>query len=184
MGRAYLAVCGVVVCAAIFASCGSNRDCSNGSFCNDPDGGDATLVEGGGTDTGLIFGDTGGGKDGGGCNVTCSGDLHNVIDCNNNVVLACPPDQGCANGACAPACDAAKANKAEPVVIMPRDSDDIKDSVPHLIFNVKDMKATVAAIKANGGSMQGDPRPFGNTGMMIGIAIDPVGNRIELIQRP
>src|SRR5690348_7807703 len=65
--------------------------------------------------------------------------------------------------------DAAKANKAEPVVIMPRDSDDIKDSVPHLIFNVKDMKATVAAIKANGGSMQGDPRPFGNTGMMIGI---------------
>jgi predicted enzyme related to lactoylglutathione lyase len=80
--------------------------------------------------------------------------------------------------------DAAKANKAEPVVIMPRDSDDIKDSVPHLIFNVKDMKATVAAIKANGGSMQGDPRPFGNTGMMIGIAIDPVGNRIELIQRP
>src|SRR6478609_2426805 len=112
MGRAYLAVCGVVVCAAIFASCGSNRDCSNGSFCNDPDGGDATLVEGGGTDTGLIFGDTGGGKDGGGCNVTCSGDLHNVIDCNNNVVLACPPDQGCANGACAPACDAAKANKS------------------------------------------------------------------------
>lgn len=79
--------------------------------------------------------------------------------------------------------DAAKANNASPVVIMPRDSDDIKDSVPHLIFNVKDMAATVAAIKANGGSMQGDPRPFGNSGMMIGIAIDPVGNRIELIQQ-
>lgn len=80
--------------------------------------------------------------------------------------------------------DAAKANRSEPVVIMHRDSDDIKDPIPHIIFNVKDMTATVAAIKAAGGSMQGDPRPFGNTGVMIGIAIDPAGNRIELIQRP
>jgi predicted enzyme related to lactoylglutathione lyase len=80
--------------------------------------------------------------------------------------------------------DAAKANKSEPIVIMHRDSDDIKDSIAHVILNVKDMAATVAAIKAAGGSMTGDPRPYGNTGMMIGIAIDPAGNRIELIQRP
>jgi predicted enzyme related to lactoylglutathione lyase len=80
--------------------------------------------------------------------------------------------------------DGAKANKGEPVVIMHRDSDDLKDPVPHIIFNVKDMAATVSAIKAAGGSMAGDPRPFGNSGMMIGIAIDPAGNRIELIQRP
>jgi predicted enzyme related to lactoylglutathione lyase len=80
--------------------------------------------------------------------------------------------------------DAAKADKSTPVVIMHRDSDDLKDPVPHLIFNVKDMSATVAAIKANGGSMAGEPRPFGKTGLVIGIAIDPVGNRIELIQRP
>jgi predicted enzyme related to lactoylglutathione lyase len=80
--------------------------------------------------------------------------------------------------------DAAKANKSEPIVIMHRDSDDLKDPVPHIILNVKDMAATVAAIKAAGGSMAGDPRPFGNTGMMIGIAIDPAGNRLELIQRP
>jgi predicted enzyme related to lactoylglutathione lyase len=80
--------------------------------------------------------------------------------------------------------DAAKANKAEPVVLMHRDSDDLKDPVPHIIFNVKDMTATVAAIKAAGGSMAGDPRPFGNTGMVIGMAIDPAGNRLELIQRP
>ncbi len=80
--------------------------------------------------------------------------------------------------------DAAKANKAEPVVIMHRDSDDLNDPIPHLIFNVKDMAATVAAIKANGGSMPTEARAFGNTGMMIGIAADPVGNRIELIQRP
>ena len=80
--------------------------------------------------------------------------------------------------------DSAKANKGQPIVIMHRDSDDLKDPVPHIILNVKDMTATVAAIKAAGGSMAGDPRAFGNTGMMIGIAIDPAGNRIELIQRP
>lgn len=80
--------------------------------------------------------------------------------------------------------DAAKADKSLPVVIMHRDSDDLKDPVPHLIFNVKDMSSTVAAIKANGGSMAGEPRPFGKTGIVIGIAMDPVGNRMELIQRP
>jgi predicted enzyme related to lactoylglutathione lyase len=80
--------------------------------------------------------------------------------------------------------ESAKANKSEPIVIMHRDSDDLKDPIPHVILNVKDMAATVAAIKAAGGSMAGDPRPYGNTGVMIGIAIDPAGNRIELIQRP
>jgi predicted enzyme related to lactoylglutathione lyase len=80
--------------------------------------------------------------------------------------------------------DAAKANKSEPIVIMHRDSDDAKDPIAHVIFNVKDMSATVAALKSAGGSMTGDPRPFRNTGLVIGIAIDPAGNRIELIQRP
>jgi predicted enzyme related to lactoylglutathione lyase len=80
--------------------------------------------------------------------------------------------------------ESAKANKSEPIVIMHRDSDDIKDPIAHVILNVKDMAATVAAIKAAGGSMAGDPRPFGNTGVVIGIAIDPAGNRIEMIQRP
>src|SRR6476661_8503456 len=79
--------------------------------------------------------------------------------------------------------DAAKANKSEPIVIMHRDSDDLKDPIAHVILNVKDMMATVAAIKAAGGTMAGDPRPFRNTGVVIGIAIDPAGNRVELIQR-
>src|SRR5580658_4667125 len=80
--------------------------------------------------------------------------------------------------------DAAKANKNEPIVIMHRDSDELKDPIAHVILDVKDMAATVGAIKAAGGSMAGDPRPFGNTGLVIGIAIDPAGNRLELIQRP
>jgi predicted enzyme related to lactoylglutathione lyase len=80
--------------------------------------------------------------------------------------------------------DAAKANRTPPVVIMHRDSDAMKDPIAHVIFNVTDMNATVAAIKAAGGTMTGEPRPYQNTGIVIGIAVDPAGNRIELIQRP
>jgi len=79
--------------------------------------------------------------------------------------------------------DAARANRTPPVVIMHRDSDAMKDPIAHVIFNVTDMTATAAAVKAAGGKMDGDPRPYGNTGIVIGFAIDPAGNRIELIQR-
>lgn len=77
----------------------------------------------------------------------------------------------------------AKANKNPLLIVFHRDSDDLKDPIPHLIFTVKDMAATVSAVKAAGGTMEREPRPFRNTGTVIGIAIDPVGNRIELIQR-
>ena len=80
--------------------------------------------------------------------------------------------------------EAAKANRGMPIVIMHRDSDATKDPIAHVILNVTDVAATVSAIKAAGGSMDGDPRPFGTTGVLIGIAVDPAGNRIELIQRP
>jgi len=79
--------------------------------------------------------------------------------------------------------ETAKANKNSPIVIMHRESDDLKDPIAHVILTVKDMAATVAAVKAAGGTMQGDPRPYGNTGIVIGIAIDPAGNRIEMIQQ-
>lgn len=80
--------------------------------------------------------------------------------------------------------DVAKANKGLPIVIMHRDSDATKDPIAHVILNVTDMAATVTAIKAAGGTMDGEPRPFRNTGIIIGIAVDPAGNRVELIQRP
>ena len=79
--------------------------------------------------------------------------------------------------------DAAKANKGLPIVIMHRDSDAVKDPIAHVILNVTDMAATVAAIKAAGGTMTGEPRPYGNTGILIGMAVDPAGNVVELIQR-
>jgi lactoylglutathione lyase len=80
--------------------------------------------------------------------------------------------------------EAAKANKNPLMVLFHRDSDDVKDPVPHIIFHVKDMAATVAAVKAAGGTMTGAPRPFRDSGIVLGFATDPAGNRIELIQRP
>ena len=77
--------------------------------------------------------------------------------------------------------DAAKKNTSPQVIIMRRESDDVKDTVPHLILTVTDIKASVAAIKAAGGKMEGEPRAFGPS--MLAFAIDPAGNHIEVIQR-
>ena len=78
----------------------------------------------------------------------------------------------------------AKANPAAQIVIMHRDSDDQKDAIAHLIFNVTDMDATVAAITAAGGKVDRKPFVFGNTGITIGLAEDPAGNHIEMLQQP
>ena len=79
--------------------------------------------------------------------------------------------------------NAAKANPSPWIVIMSRASNDIKDTVPHLVLYVTDMKATAAAVKAAGGTVDGEPRAFGDAGMIVGFAIDPAGNRMELIQQ-
>ena len=77
--------------------------------------------------------------------------------------------------------EAAKKNTSPMVVLIRRDTDDTKDTVPHLILNVTDINATIAAVKAAGGKMEGEPRAFGKS--MLGFAIDPAGNHIELIQQ-
>jgi hypothetical protein len=43
--------------------------------------------------------------------LSCSADLHDVVDGNGDLVMTCPVDQGCANGACVPACMAAAASQ-------------------------------------------------------------------------
>jgi len=78
--------------------------------------------------------------------------------------------------------EAAKANPNPWIVIMGRPSNDVKE-VPHLVLYVPDMKATVAAIKAAGGKVEGEPSAFGDAGMIVGFAADPAGNRMELIQQ-
>jgi predicted enzyme related to lactoylglutathione lyase len=78
----------------------------------------------------------------------------------------------------------AKANPAAQIVIMHRESDDGKDTIAHIILNVTDMKATAAAIVAAGGKMERAPFVFGNSGITIGLAVDPAGNHIEMLQQP
>jgi predicted enzyme related to lactoylglutathione lyase len=80
--------------------------------------------------------------------------------------------------------EAAKANSNGDLVIMQRASDDVKDDLPHVVFNVTDMAATVAALKAAGGKMEREPFEFGKTGIWIGMGIDPAGNHFEMIQQP
>ena len=79
--------------------------------------------------------------------------------------------------------EAAKANQAAQIAVMHR-AQPLKDPIPHVILNVSDVNATAEAVKAAGGTMQSAPREFGKTGIFIGIAVDPAGNLIEMIQRP
>ncbi len=79
--------------------------------------------------------------------------------------------------------DAAKANKNAQVVIMHRGEKEPLDGVAHLIFDVTDVKAAAAAVKAAGGKMEREPFEFGKSGIFIGMVIDPEGNHIEMIQR-
>jgi hypothetical protein len=43
--------------------------------------------------------------------IRCSDDLHAVVDAKGNVIEQCAPEDGCANGKCIKACDAAALNK-------------------------------------------------------------------------
>jgi predicted enzyme related to lactoylglutathione lyase len=79
--------------------------------------------------------------------------------------------------------EAAQANSAGDLVIMQRPADDGKDTMPHVVFDITDMAATVKAWKAAGGTMEREPFEFGNTGIHIGMAIDPAGNHVEFIQQ-
>jgi predicted enzyme related to lactoylglutathione lyase len=82
--------------------------------------------------------------------------------------------------------DAAKATRARngggDIVIMRRATDDAKDETAHVVLNVTNMASVVATLKSGGGKMEREPFEFGKTGIIIGMAIDPAGNHIELIQ--
>lgn len=83
-------------------------------------GGQTGSGPGGGSPSGPGSGNSGVGGDepiltgvGGGtsCEVHCSADLHNVLDCNEQVLKTCPADQGCGPGGnCVAPCESAKVN--------------------------------------------------------------------------
>jgi hypothetical protein len=112
MRKALLAV-GLVVIGAGYAAagCGSTPCDSNKFSCSDDNDGSVSSDSPGGDGNPFNFQDSSKG-DGSACDLHCSADLHDVLDCNNAVVTTCGPDQGCGGSGCVAACDAAKANKS------------------------------------------------------------------------
>ena len=96
-----------VAFALIVAGCGGSLDTGLGDGSTDDGGSDVVTVQDGSNDTTVqdAPGDTCGKPN------VCSPDLHSVIDCDGNTVQTCPNDQGCASGACMPACSASDALK-------------------------------------------------------------------------
>jgi predicted enzyme related to lactoylglutathione lyase len=79
---------------------------------------------------------------------------------------------------------AAQANRTKlgggDIVVM-KAATDTTDATAHIVLNVTDMDATVKALKAAGGKMEREPFVYGGS-IRIGMAIDPAGNHIEMIQ--
>ena len=78
--------------------------------------------------------------------------------------------------------EAARANSSPQIVIMQTADGPGADATMHVIFTVSDAVSTASAIKAAGGTIEREPFAYGTSGMMIGFAIDPEGNHVELIQ--
>ncbi|MGC4029695.1 MAG: VOC family protein [Steroidobacteraceae bacterium] len=78
--------------------------------------------------------------------------------------------------------DAAKANRGPQIAIMHRKTR-IEDPVSHIVLNVSDLNAAIAAVKAAGGVILAAPltAPSGN---VITYVADPEGNQLELVQPP
>ena len=106
-GLAFVAVAGLTV-----AACKATNKTGSGFGGS---GGDNSTVggptgQGGSTGATLDVSVGTGGSTGSGCDTTCSADLHDVLDCNGNVLMTCPADKGCGSGGCVDPCQAAKEN--------------------------------------------------------------------------
>ncbi len=94
-------------CSATKTTGGATSTASGGGSPSGPGVGGAGMGGHGGDDP--ILTGVGGGNNG--CDVHCSADLHDVLDCNQNLIKSCPADQGCGpGGACVAPCDSAKVN--------------------------------------------------------------------------
>ncbi len=92
----------------LFVACSAGQDDAGGGGTDTSTGSQPSTASAGGSTGSFAAG--GGGN--GNCGLSCSADLHSIVDCNGGLVTTCPPDQGCASAACVPACDAAVANKS------------------------------------------------------------------------
>jgi predicted enzyme related to lactoylglutathione lyase len=81
---------------------------------------------------------------------------------------------------------AAKAGSSPEFLVQKREAGAANDAIPHAIFHVSDVAATVAAAKAAGGTLKGDVAsvPIGGVPIKIATLVDPDGNVLELMELP
>src|SRR5262245_6623526 len=90
--------------AALALACSAAKD-------SDDNKGSTSSVGGSSTNTGGGFALGGNNAGGGDCPAHCSSDLHQLVDCNGNVIETCPDHLGCSpNGGCVDPCESAKEN--------------------------------------------------------------------------
>jgi len=81
---------------------------------------------------------------------------------------------------------AAKAGSSPEFLVARREPGATGDSIPHAIFHVSELGATVAAAKAAGATIKSGPASVAIGGMPIKVAtlLDPDGNVLELMELP
>jgi len=81
---------------------------------------------------------------------------------------------------------AAKAGSSPEFLLARREAGAATDSMPHAIFHVADLGATVAAAKGAGATMKGEVASvqIGKMAVKIAQLVDPDGNVLELMELP
>ena len=81
---------------------------------------------------------------------------------------------------------AAKAGSSPEFLVQRREPGAANDPIPHAVFHVSNIGATVAAAKAAGATMKADVAsvPIGGMPVKIATLVDPDGNVLELMELP
>ncbi|EYF08151.1 IgGFc-binding protein [Chondromyces apiculatus] len=108
--KAMIAVSGLGFSAVLAMSCSATSE--DGGF--EPSGGNPGSGGNGGSggSSGVLTGGPGSGGNSGCTTQTCSSDLHQILDCDGNLIEECPPTQGCGETGCVEACESARQNKS------------------------------------------------------------------------
>ena len=80
----------------------------------------------------------------------------------------------------------AKAGASPEFLLLKREATAAKDPMHHAILRVSDIKASVAAAKAAGATVDRDvmTAPIGGSPIKIAMLVDPDGNALELMELP
>ena len=81
---------------------------------------------------------------------------------------------------------AAKAGSSPEFILERREPNAASDPIPHAVFHVSDIGATLAAAKAAGATMKGEVASvsIGSTPVKVTTLVDPDGNVLELMELP